>query len=97
VQFNARWAQRAKYMQGLFNLQHNTGRTMIEPCACMDMYEWQSIWVSLALEKLGHNNGILHQGTFGKHEKDLDLQSLYCCPSEAERRMNHTHTRLDLE
>jgi hypothetical protein len=53
--------------------------------------------VSLALEKLGHNNGILRQGMFGIHEKDLDLQSLYCCLSEAEHRMNHTHTRLDLD
>jgi hypothetical protein len=33
-------------------------------------YEEQSIRTSLELERLGHENHILYQGTFGIREKD---------------------------
>jgi hypothetical protein len=50
-----------------------------EPEWHMDMYEEQSIRTSLALERLGRENHILRQGTFGIHEKDLKLQ--FCTAS----------------
>jgi hypothetical protein len=86
----------AKYAQHLFNLQHNTGCTVIEQCMCMNEYEEQSIRTSLELERLGHENHILCQGTFGIHEKDQELQSLYHHFSEVEHVLNHTHTQLEL-
>jgi hypothetical protein len=52
-QFNVGWAQMVKYAQYLFNLQHNTGLTVIELRACMDGYKEQSIRTYLELERLG--------------------------------------------
>jgi hypothetical protein len=60
----------------------STSSTVIEQRAHMDMYEEQAIRTSLALERIGCENHILRQGTFGIHEKDLELESLYCCLSE---------------
>jgi hypothetical protein len=39
----------------------------------MNVYEEQSIQMSLGLQRLGHENHILHQGTFGIYEKDQEL------------------------
>jgi hypothetical protein len=69
-QFNDGWAQMAKYAQYLFNLQHNTGCTIIEQRVHMNTYEEQSIQMSLELERLGHKNLILRQGMFGIRKKD---------------------------
>jgi hypothetical protein len=64
-QFNAGWAQVAKYAHYLFNLQHNTGCTIIEQHACLDTYEKHAIRTCLALERMGCENHTLCQGTFG--------------------------------
>jgi hypothetical protein len=86
----------AKYAQYLFNLQHNTGCTVIEQCTQMNKYKDQSIRTSLELERLGHENHILLQGTFGIREKDQELHSLYRHFSEVEHGLNHTRTQLEL-
>jgi hypothetical protein len=50
----------AKYMQYLFNLQHNNGRLIIEQRACLNVYEEQATHMSQELEMIGHENHILH-------------------------------------
>jgi hypothetical protein len=40
--FSAGWVQMAKYTRYLFNLQHNTGRIIIEQCACLYAYTKQA-------------------------------------------------------
>jgi hypothetical protein len=45
---------------------------------------------------MSRENHILHQGMVGIHEKDLELQVLYGCLSEAEHGLNHTRTQLEL-
>jgi hypothetical protein len=64
----------AKYVQYLFNLQHNTGCIVIEQRACLDAYEEQAIRTSLKLERLGHENHNLCQRALGDAEKDRELQ-----------------------
>jgi hypothetical protein len=56
----------------------------------MNTHKEQSIWTSLELERLGRENHILRQGTFGIREKDLELQSMYHCLSKVEHGLNHT-------
>jgi hypothetical protein len=57
-------------------------------------YEEQSIRTSLELQRLGHENHILHQGRFCIREKDQVLQSLYYHLSKVEHGLNHTRPQL---
>jgi hypothetical protein len=69
-QFNTEWALMVKYAQDLFCLQHNTSRIMKTQRTRLNTYEEQSIKTYLEMERLGHENHILHQGMFGIREKD---------------------------
>jgi chromosome segregation ATPase len=86
----------AKYVQYLFNLQHNISRIVIEHRPRLDVYEEQAIRTSLELERLGHENHILCQKTLGSAEKDLELQVAYRRLSEAEHGLNVARSQLDL-
>jgi hypothetical protein len=72
-EFNAGWAQMAKYTQYLFNLQHNTGRIIIEQRVCLNAYMEHATHTSHELERMGHENRILRQGMLGATDKDLKL------------------------
>jgi hypothetical protein len=54
--------------------------------------EEDAIHMSLAPERMVHENHILRQGMFGIQKKDLELQVVYHCLSEAEHGLNHTRT-----
>jgi hypothetical protein len=89
--FRAGWAEMAKYSRYLFNLQHNTGRTVIEQHAHLNAYEEQATITSHAMEWLRHENAILHRRTLQSSDKDLELSVAYCSLSEAEHGWNYTH------
>jgi hypothetical protein len=61
--FSAGWFVMAKYVSYLFNLQHNTGRTVIEQCMHLNAYKEQTIIASREMDRLRHENAILHYGT----------------------------------
>jgi hypothetical protein len=94
--FSARWAAKAKYVRYLFNLQHNTGKTIIEQCMRLTAYEEEATFMSHAIERLRHENVILHRGTLQSSDKDLELQVAYRRLSEAEHGRNYTCQQLDL-
>jgi hypothetical protein len=96
LQFSARWAHMAKYIQYLFNLQHNTDCIIIEQCAHLNAYEEQATHTSREAERMGRKNHILRQGAFGITEKYLELQVAYHHLSEVEHRLNFTRSQLEL-
>jgi hypothetical protein len=61
--FSTSWAEMAKSLRYLFNLQHNTSRTVIEQRACLNTYEEQATFTSCNMERLRNENAILHRGT----------------------------------
>jgi hypothetical protein len=67
----------AKYMRYLFHLQHNTGRIIIEHNAHLNAYVEQVTLTSHVMERMVHENTILHRGTHVSTEKDLELQVAY--------------------
>jgi hypothetical protein len=58
--FSVGWAQMAKYMQYLFNLQHNTDRIIIEQHVRLNAYTEKATLTS-------------HHGTLEFLEKGLEL------------------------
>jgi hypothetical protein len=48
------------------------------------------------MERLRHENAILHRGSLQSSEKDMELQVAYLCLSEVEHGWNYTHQQLDV-
>jgi hypothetical protein len=48
------------------------------------------------IERLRHENAILHSGAHSPLEQDRELQEVYCCLSNTEHGWNHTCTLLDI-
>jgi hypothetical protein len=48
------------------------------------------------MERLRHENAILHSGARPLSEQNRELQEVYCCHSNAEHGWNHTHMLLDI-
>jgi hypothetical protein len=86
----------ARYAQYLFNIRHNTYHVIIEQSAHLNAYEKLAAHTSRELERMGHENHILCQGTFGIMVKDLELQVAYRRSSEAEHGLNFTCLQLEL-
>jgi hypothetical protein len=63
----------AKYVRYLFILQHNTDRTIVEQRMRLNAYEEHATFTSHELERLRHENAILHRGTLQSSDKDLEL------------------------
>jgi hypothetical protein len=61
--FNTGMAAMAKYVQYLFNLQHNTARTIMQQHMCLTTYDEHNTTISSELEQLKHENALLHSGT----------------------------------
>jgi hypothetical protein len=60
--FSTGWSVMAEYVSYLFNLQHNTGRTVIEQCMHLNAYKEYSIIASCEMDWLRHDNAILYYG-----------------------------------
>jgi hypothetical protein len=58
--FSASWAEMAMYSRYLFNLQHNTSKTIIEQHMHLNTYEEHATFRSCKMERLRHENAILH-------------------------------------
>jgi hypothetical protein len=59
--FSTSWVEMAKYSRYLFNLQHNTSKTIIEQHRHLNMYEEHATFRSCKMEMLRHENAILHR------------------------------------
>jgi hypothetical protein len=94
--FSAGSVEMAKYSRYLFNLQHNTGRTVIKQRACLNAYEEQVTFMSCEMEMLRYENAILRRRTLQSSDKDLELQVAYHHLSEAEHGLNNARQQLDL-
>jgi chromosome segregation ATPase len=86
----------ARYMQYLFNLQHNTVRTIMQQCMRLTAYEKHTTTISRELERLRHENAILRNSARPLLEQDHELQVTYHWHSEAKHGWNHIHMLLDI-
>jgi hypothetical protein len=93
--FHSRMSLLAKYAQYLFNLQHNTVRTGVQQRMILTAYVERGTASSHELEKLRHENVILHSGARSPSEQDRELQVAYRRLSDAEHGWNYTHMLLD--
>jgi hypothetical protein len=89
--FHAGVALLVRYVQYLFNLQHNTARIVMQQCMRLTAYEEHTTATSHELERLRHENVVLHSGVCPPSEQDHKLQVAYCRLIEAEHGWNHTH------
>jgi hypothetical protein len=87
--FSTGLAVMSKYVQYLFNLQHNTARTVMQQPMHLTAYEEHSTATSRELEHLRYENAILRIGTLPPSDQDYELKVMYCCLSEAERGWNY--------
>jgi predicted RNase H-like nuclease (RuvC/YqgF family) len=86
----------ARYAQYLFNLQHNTARTGMQQCMCLTAYKESATAATRVIERLRHENAILHSGARPLSEQDCELQEVYHRLSNTEHGWNHTRMLLDI-
>jgi hypothetical protein len=58
---------------------------------CLTAYEEHATTTSHELERLRHENAILHSGALLPSEQDHELKVAYRCLNEAEHGWNYTH------
>jgi hypothetical protein len=63
----------ARYAQYLFNLWHNTIRTVMQQRMHLMAYEGHTAATSLELERLRHENAVLRSGACPPSEQDREL------------------------
>jgi predicted RNase H-like nuclease (RuvC/YqgF family) len=86
----------ARYAQYLFNLQHNTARTGMQQRMCLTAYKESATAATRVIERLRHENAILHSGARPLSEQDRELQEVYHRLSNTEHGWNHTRMLLDI-
>jgi hypothetical protein len=89
-QFHAGMTSLARYAQYLFNFQHNTARTGMQQHMRLTAYKESVTAATREIERLRHENAILHSGACPLLEQDRELQEVYY------RLSNHTHMLLDI-
>jgi hypothetical protein len=94
--FDIDMAAMAKYTQYLFNLQHNTARTIMQQRMRLAAYDEHNAAISHELEKLKHENALLRNGTFPPSDQDCELNVMYCRLSEAKHGSNYARQQLDV-
>jgi hypothetical protein len=72
--FHAGMTSLARYVQYLFNLQHNIARTGIPQRTCLTAYEENAIATVDEIERPRHENVILHNGARPPSEQYRELQ-----------------------
>jgi predicted RNase H-like nuclease (RuvC/YqgF family) len=86
----------AGYAQYLFNLQHNTVRTGMQQRTHLLAYEESATAATVEIERLRHENSILHSGVRPPSEQDRELKGVYRRLSNAEHGWNHTRLLLHI-
>jgi hypothetical protein len=86
----------ARYAQYLFNLQHNTARIGMQSRTLLMVYMESATATTREVERLRHENAILHSGACPLSEQDRELQGVYHCLSNVEHGWNHTRKLLDI-
>jgi hypothetical protein len=86
----------ARYTQYLFNLQHNTTRTGMQQRTRLTAYEESATTTAREIERLRHENAILHSGAHPPSEQDRELQEVFCHLSDTEHGWNYTRMLLDI-
>jgi hypothetical protein len=86
----------ARCAQYLFNLQHNTSRTIMQHHMCPMAYEEHTAATSRVLKRLRHENAVLCSGACPPSKQDRELQVAYHLLSEVEHGWNHTRMLLDI-
>jgi hypothetical protein len=94
--FHARMTLLARYVQYLFNLQHNAARTGMQQRMRLMTYEDSATATTRELERLRYDNAILRSGTRPPSRQDHELQDVYHRLSGAEHGWNYTHMLLDI-
>jgi hypothetical protein len=98
----------ARYMQYLFNLQHNTTRTGMQQRTRLTAYKESATAATHEMERLRHESAILHSGARPPSEQDRELQKVYvalvtpsmvgtasvCCSTSPTRRSRPVPTGL---
>jgi predicted RNase H-like nuclease (RuvC/YqgF family) len=86
----------ARYVQYLFNLQHNTARTGMQQRMRLTTYKESATATTREIERLRHENAILCSGARPLSEQDRELHEVYRRLSNAEHGWNHTRMLLDI-
>jgi hypothetical protein len=94
--FHAGMTSLARYAQYMFNLQHNTARTGMQQRTRLTVYKESATAVTHEIERLRHENAILHSGARPPSEQDRELQEVYRRLSNTEHGWNHTCMLLDI-
>jgi hypothetical protein len=80
----------------LFNLQHNIARTARQQHMCLTAYKESATATTYKIERMRHENAILHSGARPPSELDRKLHEVYYRLSGAEHGWNYTHILLDI-
>jgi hypothetical protein len=94
--FHVRMTLLAKYAQYLFNLQHNTAKTVRQQHTCLTAYEESATAAAWEIERLRHENAILRSRALPPSKLDRELQEVYHHFSGAEHGWNYTHMLFDI-
>jgi hypothetical protein len=94
--FHAGMTSLAKYVDYLFNLQHNTARIARQQRTCLMAYEESATTAAREIERLRHENTILRSSAQLPSEMDSELQEVYHRLSDAEHGWNYTRMLLDI-
>jgi hypothetical protein len=86
----------ARYVQYLFNLQHNTTRIGMQQCMHLTTYKESATAATCEIERLRHENVILCSSACPLLEQNSELQEVYRRLSNAEHGWNHTRMLLDI-
>jgi hypothetical protein len=86
----------ARYMQYLFNLQHNTIRIGMQQRTRLTAYKESATAATHEMERLRHESAILRSGARPPSEQDRELQKVYRCLSNAEHGWNCIRMLLDI-
>jgi hypothetical protein len=86
----------ARYVQYLFNLQHNTTRATTQQCMHLTAYEESATTTAHEIERLRHENAILRSGAWPPSELDRELQEVYRRLSDVKHGWNYTRKLLDI-
>jgi hypothetical protein len=85
-----------RYVQYLFNLQHNTARTGMKQCTRLTAYKESATSTTREIERMRHENAILHSGARPPLEQDCELKEVYHRLGNTEHGLNHTCMLLNI-
>jgi hypothetical protein len=68
----------------------------MQQCTCLTAYKESATATTREIERLRHENAILHSGAHPPSEQDCELKEVYRRSSNAEHGMYHTRMLLDI-